>query len=78
MNHQLLLIKKINKEVLSHVSLLELQSKIRFLTRNRISPVDSSGKLIDIFSMSSLDIEEKYSISLEIIINTYGKGVARK
>ena len=70
--------KKINKEVLSHVSLLELQSKIRFLTRNRISPVDSSGKLIDIFSMSSLDIEEKYSISLEIIINTYGKGVARK
>ena len=70
--------KKINKEVLSHVSLLELQSKIRFLTRNRISPVDSSGKLIDIFSMSSPDIEEKYSISLEIIINTYGKGVARK
>ena len=70
--------KKINKEVLSHVSLLELQSKIRFLTRNGISPVDSSGKLIDIFSMSSPDIEEKYGISLEIIINTYGKGVARK
>ena len=70
--------KKINKEVLSHVSLLELQSKIKFLTSNEISPVDSSGKLIDIFSISSPDIEEKYGLSLETIINTYGKGVTKK
>ena len=70
--------KKINKEVLSHVSLLELQSKIKFLISNRISPVDNSGKLIDIFSMSSIDIQDKYGISLETIINTYGKGETRK
>ena len=72
--------KKINKEVLSHISLLELQRKIKFLTSNGISPVDNSGKLIDIFSMSSSDIENdpRYGISLETIINTYGKGETRK
>ena len=70
--------KKINKEVLSHVSLLELQSKIKFLISNGILPVDTSGKLIDIFSMSSPDIEEKYGISLETMINTYKEGVIKK
>ena len=40
--------------------------------------LDSNGKLVDIFSMSSPDIEEKYGVSLEIIINTYGKGVTKK
>ena len=70
--------KKLNKDILKHISLLELQSKIKFLTSNGISPVDNSGKLRDIFSMSSPDIEEKYSVSLETIINTYGKGVTKK
>ena len=70
--------KKINKEVLSHISLLELKSKIKFLLSRGISPVDTSGKLIDIFSMSSHDIEDNYGISLETIINTYGKGETRK
>ncbi len=70
--------KKLNKETIDHISLLELQSKIRFLISNGISPVDNSGKLVDIFSMSSPDIEEKYGISLENIINTYGKGVTKK
>ena len=70
--------KKINKEVLSHISLLELKSKIKFLLSRGISPVDTSGNLIDIFSMSSHDIEDNYGISLETIINTYGKGITRK
>ena len=70
--------KKINKDILQRISLLELQSKIKFLISKEISPVDNSGKLIDIFSMSNPDIEEKYGVSLETIINTYGKGVARK
>ena len=74
----IIVVKKLNKEVLSRISLLELQGKIKFLTSNGISPVDNSGKLIDIFSMSSIDIEEKYGISLETIIDTYGKGVTKK
>jgi hypothetical protein len=40
--------------------------------------VDNTGKLIDIFSMSSPDIEDNYGISLETIIDTYGKGVTKK
>ena len=40
--------------------------------------MDSIGKLIDIFSMSSIDIQDNYGISLESIINTYGKGETRK
>ena len=70
--------KKINKEVLSHISLLELQSKIEYLASRGTSPVDNTGKLIDIFSMSSIDIQDNYGISLESIINTYGKGETRK
>ena len=72
--------KKINKEVLSHISLLELQSKIKFLASKGVSPIDNSGKLIDIFSMSSSDIENdpRYGISLETIIDTYEKGETRK
>ena len=75
---KLMIDKKINKEVLSHISLLELQSKIKFLASKGVSPIDNSGKLIDIFSMSSIDIQDKYGISLETIINTYGKGVTKK
>ena len=72
--------KKINKDILQRISLLELQSKIKFLISKEISPVDNSGKLIDIFSMSSSDIENdpRYGISLETIIDTYGKGETRK
>lgn len=70
--------KKLNKDILKHISLLELQRKIKFLTSNGISPVDNSGKLIDIFSMANQDIQDKYGISLETIINTYGKGETRK
>ena len=70
--------KKINKDILQRISLLELQSKIKFLISNGISPVDTSGKLIDIFSMASIDIKDKYGISLEAIINIYDKGETRK
>ena len=70
--------KKINKEILSHISLLELQSKIEYLASRGTSPADSSGKLIDIFSMANQDIQDNYGISLESIIDTYGKGETRK
>ena len=71
---------KINEEIINRTSKQELISKIKFVASRGISPVDTSGKLIDIFSMSSSDIENdsRYGISLETIINTYGKGETRK
>ena len=63
--------KNKNKTILSHISIQELQSKIEFLKAHNIPIVDENGLLIDIFSMSSLDMKEKYGISLEEIINEY-------
>ena len=73
--------KNKNKTILSHISIQELQSKIEFLKAHNIPIVDENGLLIDIFSMSSPDMKEKYGISLEEIISEYyiknqmGKGV---
>lgn len=70
-----------NKLVLKRISIQELQSKIEFLKAHNIPIVDENGLLIDIFSMSSPDMKEKYGISLEEIISEYyiknqmGKGV---
>ena len=73
--------KNKNKTILNHISMQELQSKIRFLKAHNIPIVDNNGLLIDIFSMSSPDMKAKYGISLEEIISEYyiknqmGKGV---
>ena len=63
--------KNKNKTILSHISIQELQSKIEFLKAHNIPIVDENGLLIDIFSMSSPDMKEKYGISLEEIISEY-------
>ena len=69
---------KINDKIIERISKIELISKINYLEENNLELVDNTGKLIDIFSMASIDIQDKYGISLETIINTYGKGEARK
>ena len=69
---------KINDKIIERISKIELISKINFLEANSLELVDNTGKLIDIFSMSSIDIKDNYGISLESIINTYGKGVTKK
>lgn len=68
----------LNVETIERISKQELVSKIKYLNDKGLALIDSSGRLIDIFSMSSQDIEEKYGLSLETIINTYGKGVTKK
>ena len=60
-----------NKTILNHISIQELQSKIEFLEVNNIPIVDEDGLLIDIFSMSSYDMKEKYDITLDELINEY-------
>ena len=69
---------KINDKIIERISKIELISKINYLEASNLELVDNTGKLIDIFSMSSIDIQDKYGISLESIINTYGKGETRK
>ena len=69
---------KINDKIIERISKIELISKINYLEANSLELVDSTGKLIDIFSMSSIDIQDNYGISLETIIDTYGKGVTKK
>ena len=39
---------------------------------------DESGKLHEIFSMSSVNMQIKYGISLEELINTYYKSEERR
>ena len=69
---------KINDEIIERISKIELISKINYLEASNLELVDNTGKLIDIFSMSSIDIQDNYGISLETVINTYGKGKTRK
>ena len=60
-----------NKTILKHISIQELKSKIEFLKVNNLEIVGENGALIDIFSMSSPDMKEKYGISIEEIIDEY-------
>ena len=60
-----------NKTILSHISIQELQSKIEFLKVHNIPIIDEDDLLIDIFSMSSYDMKEKYGLSLEDLISEY-------
>ena len=70
-----------NKTILERISIQELQSKIEFLKSHNLSLVNKDGLLIDIFSMSSPDMKEKYGTSLEEIVSKFyvkkhsGKGV---
>ncbi len=69
---------KMNDKIIERISKIELISKINYLEASNLELVDNTGKLIDIFSMSSIDIQDNYGISLETIIDTYGKGETRK
>ena len=71
---------KINDKIIERISKIELISKIKYLNDKGLALVDDLGQLIDIFSMSSADIEndQRYGVSLENIINIYGKGMDRK
>lgn len=70
---------KLNQEIIDRISKLELISKIKYLIKEKNMPIlDNNGNLVDIFTMSSYDIEEKYGISLDTIISTYGYKQVKK
>ena len=62
---------RVNKDILSHISIQELVSKIEYLKANNIKLTDSSGKLHQIFNINSVDLEKQYGISFEDLITTY-------
>ena len=70
--------EEINKDILNHISLIELQSKVKYITDRGALPVDKDGHLIDIFNMASPDIEAKYGISLEALIEAFEVENTRK
>ena len=61
----------VNKDILSHISIQELISKIEYLKANNIKLTDNSGKLHQIFNINSVDLEKYYGISFEDLIATY-------
>ena len=60
-----------NKEVLAHIPIQELSSKISYLEQKGINIVDEKGNLHEIFSMSNINMQSKYDISLEELIDKY-------
>ena len=70
--------EKINADILNNISLIELESKIKYITDMGAPPIDNTGRLIDIFTISNTDMEERYGISLEAMIESFEVSSARK
>lgn len=70
--------EKINADILNNISLIELESKIKYITDMGALPIDNTGRLIDIFTISNTDMEERYGISLEAMIESFEVSSARK
>lgn len=69
---------QLNRDILNRTSLLEFKAKINYLINEKHLPlVDASNHLHEIFTMSSLDIQNnpKYNLTLEEIINLYEKRI---
>lgn len=62
-----------NRNIISHISFAEFKVKLSYLKDNNIDIVDSNGLLHEIFSMSSMNMKLKYGVSLEDLVNMYGK-----
>ena len=72
---------KLNQEIIDRISLLEFKAKINYLINEKHLPlVDASNHLHEIFTMSSLDIQNnpKYNLTLEEIINLYEKRISEE
>ena len=68
---------KLNKTILTHISLEELTSKIEFLKEHNLSLTLDDGKLSEIFSLSNKDMKEKYDVSLEELVSKYSLKVSK-
>lgn len=72
---------QLNRDILNRTSLLEFKAKANYLINEKHLPlVDASNHLHEIFTMSSLDIQNnpKYNLTLEEIINLYEKRISEE
>ena len=72
---------QLNRDILNRISLLEFKAKTNYLINEKHLPlVDASNHLHEIFTMSSLDIQNnpKYNLTLEEIINLYEKRISEE
>ena len=67
-----------NKIILNHISIQELVAKTRYLKEQNIDIVDANGLLHEIYSMSNVNMQVKYNISLEVLIDKYYLTYSRK
>lgn len=68
---------KLNKTILTHISLEGLTSKIEFLKERNLPLTLEDGELSEIFSLSNKDMKEKYGVSLEELISKYSLKVSK-
>lgn len=68
---------ELNKNIIKRIPTMILVSKINFLLYN-LQSITTDGKLHEIFSMSSVDINLKYGLSLEEIVNKFYDHESRK
>ena len=67
--------KNLNREVLNRISLIEFIAKTNYLLKEKQTlPIDDDGHLKEIFTMSSVAIENNpsYNLTLEEMIKLYG------
>ncbi len=62
----------INKHLLDSITVQELTSKIAYLKAHNLELTNNDGVLHEIFGMSSVDMKEKYGLSLSDMIKEYG------
>ena len=67
-----------NKITLNHISIQELVAKTRYLKEQNIDIVEANGLLHEIYSMSNVNMQVKYNISLEELIDRYYLTYSRK
>ncbi len=67
-----------NKITLNHISIQELIAKTRYLEEQNIDIVDANGLLHEIYGMSNVNMQVKYNISLEELIDKYYLTYSRK
>ena len=60
-----------NDKIVSHISYQELDAKVNYLLSNNIPVTTTDSKLHEIFTMSSKNMEEKYGINLEQMVEQY-------
>lgn len=61
---------KINKSILDK-SYYEVYSKLMYLIDNNIHVTDNKGTLCDIFYMADMNMQVKYNVSIDVLVDRY-------